>query len=168
MRLPSNTERSAVRGTIWGKTVFFPGCTTLYRVVIASLGLAGCGTRPLPDRPLAIIAAELDAAVASAGRSDGVKRIRELLGHELPEVRAMAAQAAAAAFDWGSMPMLVQLLDDEDPVVMARSATACATLLGVDHGHDINASSAERAKTKEAIVRAYARMKQNPPPQYRQ
>lgn len=79
----------------------------------------------------------------------------------------MAAQAAGAARDWESMPVLIGLLDDKEPLVSARAAAACATLLGMDHGHDPKAAPAERAKTKAAIGRAYATMNENPPPQYR-
>jgi len=113
---------------------------------------------------LAAIAAELDAAVASPTRG-GMERIREFLSNELPEVRAMAAQAAGVARDWESMPELIGLLDDQEPVVAARAAAACATLLGMDHGHDPRAAPAERAKTKESIRRAYLTMNENPPPQ---
>jgi HEAT repeat protein len=125
--------------------------------------VGGCGDAGRPLHPLAAITAELDAAVAGAGTG----RIRELLAHELPEVRAMAAQAAAAAGHWESMPSLIALIEDEEQVVAARAAAACATLLGMDHGHDPKASPAERAQTRESISRAYEAMKANPPPQYR-
>ena len=129
--------------------------------------LPGCSRQSVPPHPLTVVAAELDAAVAAAGQGGSTDRIRELLAHELPDVRAMAAQAAAAAGAWECMPALIELIEDEEHAVAARAAAACATLLGMDHGHDTKASADERAKIKQSIRQAYETMNKNPPPQYR-
>ena len=79
----------------------------------------------------------------------------------------MAAQAAAAAGDWESMPKLIALLKDADPGVRARAAAACAVLLGMDYGYDPHGLAADQAKTRAAVARAYEAMRTSPPPQYR-
>jgi HEAT repeat protein len=149
--------------------LFRPGYALLWAglLLAAPVILIGCSRQSVPGHPLAVIAAELDAAVAAAGQGGGSDRIRELLAHELPDVRAMAAQAAAAAGAWECMPALIELIEDEEQAVAARAAAACATLLGMDHGHDAKASADERATTKQSIRQAYETMNKNPPPQYR-
>lgn len=136
-------------------------------LLAAPLAVLGCSQRSVPTHPLAVIAAELDEAVAAAAAGGGSDRIRDLLAHELPDVRAMAAQAAAAAGAWECMPVLIELIEDEEHAVAARAAAACAALLGMDHGHDAKASPDEQAKTKQSIRQAYETMNKNPPPQYR-
>lgn len=123
----------------------------------------GCGGRREPIDPLAVIAAELDSAVA---RGDATT-VRGYLAHATPEVRAIAIQAAAAGGDWDSMPTLIDLLDDDDTGVRARAFAACAALLGMDHGHDPRATATDLARAKDSVRRAYETMRQNPPPQYR-
>lgn len=131
--------------------------------LIACIFVLGCGSGTGPTDPLALIAAELDAAVAGGD----VDRIRAHLAHETPAVRALAAQATAVAADWDSMPRLIELIDDDDPAVRARALAACAALIGMDHGHDPLATPADRAKAKATVARAYETMRRNPPPQYR-
>lgn len=129
--------------------------------------LAGCQAERQPSDPLAAIAAELDAVVAGTTRS-GKSRIRELLAHEWPEVRALAAQAAAAAGDWQSMPLLIPLLEDEARPVRARSAAAVAVLIGRDHGFDPDSPPPERVRFRRHIERSYEELLANPPPRYRE
>lgn len=149
---------SVVVITVWG----FAAC-------LAAVLLAGCGRSRTVTDPLAAIAAELDAAVVAAGEDGGkgVACIRGFLGDDQPAVRSMAAQAAAAAGDWDSMPKLIALLQDADPGVRARASAACAVLLGMDYGYDANGPAADRARVREAIARTYEAMRQSPPPQYR-
>lgn len=157
------------------------------RAALSALGIVtafGCHDAGGPRDPLATTAAELDAAVtasveprsAAAARATSAEsrrtnvaaaRIRQDLGHRQPEVRALAAQAAGAAGDWESMPRLLELLDDADVVVRARASVACAHLIGMDFGHDPQATPAERAAKRAEIAKAYAAMRANPPPQYR-
>lgn len=136
---------------------------------LAAVLLAGCGRSRTATDPLAAIAAELDAAVVAAGDDAGKSFacIRGFLGDDRPAVRSMAAQAAAAAGDWESMPKLIALLQDADPGVRARASSACAVLLGMDYGHDPNGPAADQAKVREAIARTYEAMRKSPPPQYR-
>lgn len=133
---------------------------------VTVLGMAiatGCGKGAGPGDALGRITAELDAAAAGGDTAC----IRAYLAHELPTARALAAQAAAAAGDWDSMPALIKLLEDDDTLVQARAGAACAVLLGMDHGHDPRATPADRARTTQAVARAYQTMQRNPPPQYR-
>lgn len=124
---------------------------------------AGCGRGGGPSDPLSEITAELDAAVADRD----VTTIRARLADATPAVRALAAQAASAGADWDSMPTLIELLDDDDAAVRARAFAACASLLGMDHGHDPLAPAADRARSRDSIRRAYETMRRNPPPHYR-
>lgn len=141
-----------------------------FAACLAAVLLAGCGRSRTVVDPLAAIAAELDAAVVATGDDGGtgVECIRGFLGDDRPAVRSMAAQAAAAAGDWDSMPKLIALLQDADPGVRARASAACAVLLGMDYGHDPNGPAADQAKAREVIARTYEAMRQSPPPQYRQ
>lgn len=140
-----------------------------FAACLAAVLLAGCGRSRTVTDPLAAIAAELDAAVVAAAEDGGkgVECIRGFLGDDRPAVRSMAAQAAAAAGDWDSMPKLITLLQDADSGVRARASSACAVLLGMDYGHDPNGPAADQAKGREAIARTYEAMRQSPPPQYR-
>jgi HEAT repeat protein len=131
------------------------------------LTLAGCRGKKQSSDPLAAIAAELDAVVAGRSRA-GNTRIRKLLGHEWPEARALAAQAAAAAGDWQSMPLLIPLLEDDARPVRARSAAAIAVLIGRDHAFDPDSPPPERARFRRHIERSYEELRANPPPRYRE
>lgn len=146
---------------------------------------AGCSDAAKTLTPLGAVVVDLDTAVTvsvssqqtfaggpvpagdSASVDTAAARIRQHLWHELPEARALAAEAAAAARDWESMPRLIELLDDADVVVRGRASVACAKLLGMDFGLDPRAVPAERAAKRAEITRAYAAMRANPPPQYR-
>lgn len=152
--LPSRAGRR--RRTAWYAACVGLGC----------LPLPGCG----PDREagdsFARFARELDGIVASRSPA-GKARIRELLGHEQADVRALAAEAAAAAGDWESLPALIALLDDQDRVVRGRSVAAIAVLLGRDHRFDPDAPPEERARFRRHVESCYEELRVSPPPKYR-
>ena len=84
-----------------------------------------------------------------------------------PTVRAAMIQALGAAYDFESMPRLLDCLDDPDPAVRQRAGVAVSTILGLDYHFQPDAAPAERAVTIKHYRSEYDKMLQNPPPKYR-
>jgi HEAT repeat protein len=120
------------------------------------------------------------AALALADRGkEAVEAMRRVLSQsDLPAVRAVMIQALGAAYDFDSMPKLIEGLDDPAPGVRAKAGVAVSKILGMEFVNEgsegplrkINFADdpAEvRAEGVRKIRAAYEIMLKNPPPRYR-
>lgn len=153
-----------------GRRCFPVACGSICTCVALAL-VVGCGS-PEADAKKGVAAelAAVDQAVAaSRGTGDASQRsaIRERLSHDDPTVRAHAVQSIGRVRDWDSMPTLITLLRDSDPVVQARAVHAVGCLLGQHFELAPNPSSEELDAYVVNVEACYRGMLESPPPQYR-
>jgi len=84
-----------------------------------------------------------------------------------PGVRAVMVQTLGAAYDFESMPALLDCLDDPAPQVRQRAGVAVSTILGLDYHFRADAAPEERAVTIRHYRSEYDKMLKSPPPKYR-
>ncbi len=131
----------------------------------------GCGSREIERIGVAVDLYEIDQAVIAHARGDRDSNarhaLRSRLGHDNPTVRAHAAQSVGHVLDWESMPTLITLIEDADPLVRARAAVAIGRLLGQHFVLSTKPTEDEIEAYLANVHACYAEMQRSPPPQYR-
>jgi hypothetical protein len=127
-------------------------------------------SRPSPDtlRQQALTAAtptERQAAAAQLADwgEEAKPQMREVLSAtDQPEVRALMIQTLGGMFDYESMELLLQGLDDESLEVRQRSGYAVRTMLGAALPYDAQAPAEERAKAVAWMRNDWEQLKASP------
>ena len=73
--------------------------------------------------------------------------LRKLLTEsDSPQVRAVCIQSLGSAYDYESMPAILEALDDESQLVRGRAGVAASKMLGRDYGLRMGLPEAERER----------------------
>jgi hypothetical protein len=107
-------------------------------------------------------------ATVQLGSHGFTPQLREVMAQSRePDVRATAVQALGDLQDFSSVPHLLQLCDDQSPLVRGRAGAALCSILGADFPFHSEMSAAERRPVIEAMRNMYQQMRRHPPDKYR-
>ena len=161
-----------VEGPEVQRTMFRPLVVLSGILALTALGYFGwllfSGQRP--ESPEALARAALEAGTAEQREAAAVKLCqfgkptREHLLHVLaesqqPEVRAACIRGLAEQWAYRHMRVLLDLLDDGDPLVRAQAGDGVQLMLKVEYGFNANAPPDQR---REVVRRLRQRWKEFP------